>query len=165
MNANARTRAHNTGESIISGVSVGAVFILIGVVFVFAHPGRLWDGIVSFFSNLTLREVPNLIISLPAPSNPAAHAVVYTAAFQFSIGIGVLQIILLALRLAMNSPISRTAETVGNLVYWFGAAYLITLYLGDTTNITQWFTFWSAILVMLGLSLVARALVLLVKRI
>jgi hypothetical protein len=53
---------------------------------------------------------------------------------------------------------------VGTLVYWFGAAYLITIYLSDAPNITQWFMFWAGILIMLGLSFIARAFVLLTKR-
>jgi hypothetical protein len=161
---NAQTRTHKIGESLISAISVGAVLILIGVVFVLAQPSSLWDSIVAFFSNLTVRSVPGTAISLPAPANPAAHAVLYTAAFQFCIGLGILQVMLLALRLMINSPIGKTAETVGNLVYWFGAAYLITIYLSDAPNITQWFMFWAGILIMLGLSLIARAFVLLVKR-
>ncbi len=165
MNVNARTRRHSIGESLISGLSVGAVFTLIGVVFVLAQPSSLWDGIVNFFSHFTLRSVPTLGFSLPAPENPAAHAVFYTAAFQFSIGLGILQIILLMLRLGMRSPIGKTAEVVGNLVFWFGAAYMITTYLGDRPDITQWFMFWAGILIMLGFSLIARALVLLIKRI
>jgi hypothetical protein len=164
LNVNVQARTRKTGESIISAISVGAALILIGVVFVLAQPSSLWDSIVRFFSNLTLRSVPNVGISLPAPANPAVHAVLYTAAFQFAIGLGILQIILLALRLAWHSSIGKTAEVVGNLVYWFGTAYLITTYLGDAPNITQWFMFWAGILIMLGLSLVARAFVLFVKR-
>jgi hypothetical protein len=164
LNVNAQRRKHRTGESLISAISVGAAFILIGVIFL-AQPGSLWDSIVGFFSNITLRSVPNVGISLPAPANPAAHAMLYSAVFQFCIGIGILQIILLALRLVIRSPISKTAENVGNLVYWFGAAYLITIYLNDASNIAQWFMFWAGILLMLGLSLIARALVLLTKRI
>jgi hypothetical protein len=164
LNVNAQTRTHKIGESLISAISVGAVFILIGVVFVLAQPNILWDSIVNFFSNFTLRSVPNVGISLPAPANPATHTVFYTAAFQFCIGLGILQVILLALRLALRSSIGKTAENVGNLVYWFGSAYLITIYLGDFPNITQWFMFWAGILVMLGLSLIARAFVLFAKR-
>ncbi len=143
---------------------MGAVFILIGVVFVLAQPRNLWDSIVTFFSNLTLRQVPGMGISLPAPTSPAAHAVLYTAAFQFCIGLGILQVMLLVLRLITNSSIGKTAETVGNLVYWFGASYLITTYLNNTTTINRWFMFWAGILIMLGLSLIARAFVLLAKR-
>lgn len=144
---------------------MGAAFILIGMVFVFAQPNSLWDSMVKFFSSFTLRSVPGTGIYLPAPANTAVHAVLYTAAFQFCIGLGILQILLLLLRLAIRSPIGKTAETVGNLVYWFGAAYLITVYLSDAPSITQWFMFWAAILIMLGLSFIARAFVLLTKRI
>ena len=164
MNVNAQTRTYKVGESLISVISVGTVFILIGVVFVLAQPSNLWDSIVSFFSSLTMRSVPNMGISMLAPANPAIHTVLYTAAFQFSIGIGILQVILLAVRLALHSSMGKTAETMGNLVYWFGAAYLITVYLGDFPNITEWFMFWAGILIMLGLSLIARAFVLLTKR-
>lgn len=164
MNVNAQTRTHKIGESLISAISVGVVFILIGVVFVLAQPSSLWDSVVTFFNSFTSRSVPGTGISLPAPANPAAHAVLYTAAFQFCIGLGILQVILLALRLMMYSPIGKTAETVGHLVYWFGASYLITTYLNNTTTINRWFMFWAGILIVLGLSLIARAVVLLAKR-
>lgn len=164
MNVSTQTRTHKIGESLISAISVGVVFILIGVVFVLAQPSSLWDSIVTFFSSFTSRSVPGTGISLPAPANPAAHAVLYTAAFQFCIGLGILQVILLALRLMMYSPIRKTAETFGHLIYWFGAAYLITTYLNNTTTINRWFMFWAGILIVLGLSLIARAVVLLAKR-
>ena len=37
LNVNAQTRTHKVGESLISVISVGTVFILIGVVFVLAQ--------------------------------------------------------------------------------------------------------------------------------
>ena len=159
-----QTRIFKSRENLYAAISVGIVFILIGVVFVLAQPSSLWDSIVTFFSNFTLRSVPGTGISLPAPANPAAHAVVYTAAFQFCIGLGILQVILLALRLMTQSPIGKTAETMGHLVYWFGAAYLVTTYLNSTTTISRWFMFWAGILIILGLSLIVRALVLSAKR-
>jgi hypothetical protein len=161
---NAQTRTYKAKEGIYSAISIGAVLILLGIVYALAQPSSLWDSIITFFSNLTTRSVPGTGISLPAPANPAAHAVLYTAAFQFCIGLGILQVILLALRLAMRSPISKTAETVGTLVYWFGASYLITTYLNNTTTINRWFMFWAGILIILGLSFIARAFVLLTKR-
>jgi hypothetical protein len=164
LSVNAQTRTHKMGESLISAISVGAVFILIGIVFVLAQPNSLWDSIVTFCNSFTSRSVPGTGTSLPAPTNPAAHAVLYTAAFQFCIGLGILQVILLALRLMIYSPIRKTAETFGHLVYWFGASYLITTYLNNTTTISRWFMFWAGILVILGLSLIARAVVLLAKK-
>jgi len=163
-NLKAQARTYKAREGIYSAISVGAALILIGIVFALAQPSSLWESIVTFFSSFTLRSVPGMGISLPAPTSPDAHTVLYGAAFQFCIGLGILQVILLALRLMMHSPIGKTAETVGNLVYWFGASYLITTYLNTTTTINRWFMFWAGILIILGLSLIARAFVLLTKR-
>jgi hypothetical protein len=159
-----RRRLRGPGDAIISAVSVGAVFILIGLVFVLALPNNLWDRTITFFSNLTARQVPGIGIFLPAPANPGSHAVFYTAVFQFSLGVAFLQVLTLALRLGLGSQIRRTAETVGNLVFWFGASYLDHVYLNSSTKLTTWFAFWAAILVVLGLSIVARAAVQLAKR-
>lgn len=164
MTLKADMNTQKTRERLFSALSFGSAIVIIGVVFVLAQPNNLWDSIMSFFNNLTFRSLPYNIISLPAPANPGAHAVLYTAAFQFSIGIGVLQVVLLALRLILGSSIDKTAETLGNIVYWFGAAYVVTVFLSGSPNITQYFMFWAGILVMAGLSLVARGLVLLAKR-
>ena len=164
MTSKADINTQKTRERLFSALSFGSAIVIIGVVFVLAQPNNLWDSIMSFFNNLTFRSLPYNIISLPAPANPGTHAVLYTAAFQFSIGIGVLQVVLLALRLILGSSIDKTAETLGNIVYWFGAAYVVTVFLSGSPNITQYFMFWAGILVMAGLSLVARGLVLLTKR-
>jgi hypothetical protein len=151
------------GESIISAISVGTVFILIGTIYVTTLPTSLWDKTVDFLSSLTGSPVPGTSISLPAPASPAAHAVLYSAVFQFCIGIAILQIILLALRLMFKSSVSKTAETAGNLVYWFGASYLVATFLNSSTALTMWFAFWSAILIVIGVSLIARAIVIFTK--
>jgi hypothetical protein len=91
--------------------------------------------------------------------------VLYGAVFQFCLGLGILQVILLALRFLLHSPIGKTAETVGNLVFWLGASYLVITYLNSTTTMSKWFVFWAGILMIVGLSFVARAFVLLAKRI
>lgn len=163
-NLEAQARRYKAREGLYSAISVGFVLILIGIVYALAQPSSLWESIVAFFSNLTTRSVPGTGISLPAPISPAAHTVLYGAAFQFCIGLGILQVIFLALRLTLKSPIGKTAETVGHLVYWFGASYLITTYLNNTTTINRWFMFWAGILIILGLSLIVRAFVLLTKR-
>jgi len=164
VNVSAQMRASKLSEGVISAISVGAFFILIGTIFVLAQPNSLWDSIVNFFSSFTVRSVPGTDIYLPAPSNTAVHGVLYTAAFQFCLGLGVLQILLLMIRLAVRSPLSKTAETVGNLVFWFGAAYLIMLFLNAAPSLTQWFMFWASLLIMLGLSFFARGMVLLPRR-
>jgi hypothetical protein len=159
-----RRRMRGPGESMISAISVGAVFILIGLVYVLALPSSLWDRTIGFFSSLTARQVPGIVITLPAPTNPGGHAVFYTAVFQFSLGLAFLQILVLALRIGFGSRVHRIAETTGNLVFWFGASYLVYTYLNRSTTLNTWLAFWAGILIVLGLSIIARAGVLLSKR-
>jgi hypothetical protein len=142
---------------------VGFVFILIGVIYIASLPQNLVDRVIAFFNSFTFASSVSGVY-LPAPMNPSAHTVLYTAIFQFCIGLGILQIIMVTLRLMWNSPIGKTAETMGHLVFWFGTSYLVATYLNSTANISKWFVFWAGILMILGLSLVARAFVLLVKR-
>ena len=155
-------RPYQYHEGVLSAVSVGAVFILIGLIFVIT-PG-LWDKIVAFLSDFTTRQVPGIGISLPAPAVPAAHAELYAAVSQFSVGLLILEILLVALRLIMHSPTRKLAQEVGNIVFWLGTAYLISTLLNDATTLSIWFGYWAGILMVLGLSLIARALVLLAKR-
>jgi hypothetical protein len=153
-------------EGIISAVAVGAVFILLGLVFVLALPNNLWEDTISFFSNLTVRQVGTSGLYLPAPGNPGANAnvVFYTAVFQFSLGIAFLQVLILALRAGFGSPIRRIAETIGNLIFWFGAAALEHTYLNRSTTTNLWFTFWALILVVVGISIIVRGAILLARR-
>ena len=163
-NLNVRSSAYKAHERLFSAISAGSVLILLGIIFVINLSANLVEAIVDFFGSFTLAQVPTTGIYLPAPVSPASHAVLYGAIFQFCIGLGILQIIFLVLRLMLNSPIGKTAETMGHLVYWFGAAYLVTTYLNSTTTISKWFVFWAGILIILGLSLIARSFVLLAKR-
>jgi hypothetical protein len=159
-----RRHRREPGDAIISAIAVGAVFILIGLVFVLALPNNLWDKIVGFFNNIPTTQVPHTTLTLPAPANPGAHEVLYTALFQFSLGIAALQVVILALRFALHSRIGRIAETMGNLVFWAGAGYLVNAYLNSSTTLTAWFSFWAALLVIVGLSVIARALVRIIAR-
>lgn len=90
---------------------------------------------------------------------------VYTAAWQFSLVWGVFQIIILGLRFAEGSPLSKKAETAGNMVFWLGTAYLIDVSLTSAlltgpTALENWFVFWAAIIVLIGVSLIVRAVIL-----
>jgi hypothetical protein len=163
-NSSAHTPPYKAGEGIFSAISVGAVFILIGLVYVATLPASLWEKVIAFFGSFKVLQVPGIGIYLPAPAVPAAHTMLYNAVFQFCLGLGILQVILLALRFAWHSPIGKTAETVGHLVFWFGASYLIITLLNDATTLETWFIFWAAIPVVLGVSLIARALVLFARR-
>lgn len=159
-----QTRTFLHQESILNAISVGTVFIMLGVVYVLALPVSLWDRVVSFFGSFTSTRFAGTSIFLPVPVNPGGHTVFYAAVFQFCLGIGLLQILVLALRLMWRSPVSRIAETTGNLVFWLGASFLVATFLNASTTPSLWFAFWGALLLVLGFALIARAGVLLLKR-
>ena len=166
MNEHQKTRGdlHKARERLYSAISAGTFLILIGIIYVINLPASLWNAVIDFFSSFNLAQVPTTGIYLPAPISPASHTVLYGALFQFCIGIGILQIIMLVLRFMTRSPISKTAETMGNLVYWFGTAYLAVTFLNSTTTTSRWFVFWAGVLIILGLSFIARSFVLLAKK-
>lgn len=159
--------SHHKGheEHLITAIAVGSVFILIGTVFVLNT--NLFDNIVAFFKNLTTTSFPvgsaTSTIVLPAPANPAAHGIFYTALMQFALGVGILQVLILALRLSMKSPTGKISETVGNMVFWLGAAVIVNLVLAVGT-LESWFQFWGLFIIVIGISLVARAIIYFVKR-
>ncbi len=113
---------------------------------------------------MTLSTIPGTSISLPAPANPAAHQTLYVAAFQFSLAMGFLEIAILGLRVWFRSSVYRKAETIENIVFWLGLGYLIITYLVNMTIPSEWFIFWAGVILMFGLSLIARAFVLLARR-
>lgn len=163
MNENSGAPVHpKWREGIFSSISIGAFFILIGVIFITTN--GLWDKILNFFNNLTFAEFARTGIFLPAPEFPAAHSVLYGAVFNFCVGLIIIQILILMLRLLFDSPLRKTAETAGNLVFWIGASYLAFTYLNLETTLNSWFVFWTGIIIVVGLSWLFRALILLAGR-
>ena len=166
MSETGSTHRRMVGEGLISAVSAGLFFVLVGIIFVINQ--NLWSKIQQFINSFTIARVANTSVNLPVPSSPAAYAAVYSAAFQFALGIGALQILILAMRLTIGSRMRRTAQTVGSLVFWFGTAYALNILAGMKSTLTlsqqrdMWFQFWAVIIILIGLSIIARAAVLLV---
>jgi hypothetical protein len=161
---NLQTLTDKKKESLLTALYIGAVFIIVALVYYVNLSNDIWGSLVNFFTSLTLAPVPATGISLPAPANPAAYMNLYGAVFQFSLAIGILEVVILSLRVALHSSVSRKAETIENIVFWLGASYLITTYLVNMTIPSEWFVFWAGIILIFGLALVARAFVLLAKK-
>ena len=161
-------RSRGFAEGLIAAVSIGGFLVLVGIIF--AINQNLPQKIVDFFNDFTTVQVPNTTVNLPAPFTPAAHTLVYSATFQFALGAAILQILILALRLGIGSRIRRTAGTVGSLIFWFGAAYLLnnlaqmSSTLTQSQQLTSWFQFWSAIIILAGVSLIVRGAIVFVAR-
>ena len=156
------TLTNKKKESLVTALYFGSIFIILALVFVFNS--GIWDRLVDFFSSLTLAQVPGTSISLPAPVFPASHIQLYAAVFQFSIGVGILEIVVLAVRILLRSPLARKAETIENMVFWLGTSYLSSTYLAHITLETEWFVFWAGMILIAGLSLVTRGFILLAGR-
>jgi hypothetical protein len=117
-------------EGLITALAVGGFFIIIGLVLTLT-PG-ITDKATTFFHDLTTvtRSLgSSTTINLPAPAHHAEHLSFYTAVMNFLLGVGILQIVILALRLAVHSRVRRIAETVGNLIFWLGAAVAANVFL------------------------------------
>jgi hypothetical protein len=151
-------------EGLVTAIYVGSVFILVALVYFVNIPNNLWGRMGDFFGSFIFSQVPNTGITLPVPANPAAYSTLYVVAFQFSLGVAIIEILILSLRILVRSPIARKAETIENIVFWFGASYLTITYLVNMTLESEWFAFWSGIILIAGMSLIARAIVLLAAR-
>ena len=148
------------GEWLFTAIAIGFFLLLVGTLFVITP--NLFDNILDFLKDFKLVDVSNTDIVFPAPEFPRIHLTVYQAVGQFSIAVCLFQIVLLALRFFVPSSWSKRSENVGNLVYWGGAAFLIQLFLIEST---QWFVFWSTLIIIVGVSIIARAIVMAVSRI
>lgn len=146
-------------DSYFTAISAGFFFILVGMLFVVTP--NLYDNMIAFFRDFDVVTVPTTEqIRLIAPASPNAHLTVYTAVGQFSLIWGLFQIAILALRFVGGSPLHRKAETVSHAVFWLGTSYLISKYLNETTTLTIWFVFWAMAIMLLGLSMIVRAVIL-----
>jgi len=162
LNRNWGERRH---DGWITALAFGAFLIIVGMLFVLTP--NLWNETSLFFDDITTRPIPyggdSSTISLLAPLHPADHQVVYNALLQFDIAFGVLQLVILGLRVGYSSRTRRIAETLGNAVFWLGAAYLVYVFLLQGT-LESWYQYWAALVILVGVSLIARAIVHFVKR-
>jgi hypothetical protein len=140
------------GESIFAAISIGFFLVLVGAIF--AITPNLFGELIELLKDFKLVDVPNTDIIFPAPEFPVLYSTVYQAARQFSIALAIFQVVILALRFVIPSSWEKRSETVGNLVFWLGTVFLIQSFLLETT---QWFVFWSTIIMLIGVSLIARA--------
>jgi len=145
-------------EGVFGAISAGFFLLLLGGIFV-ATPD-LAEAIRVFSTNFRNIEVaPNLF--LPVPLSP--HPILYTAAEQFCLAYGFFQVIMLVLRLGARSPIDGVARNIQSILFWLGAGLITSRLLIEATGLSvrqEWFAFWSAIIMLAGLSLIIRGIIL-----
>jgi hypothetical protein len=150
-------------EGFITALSIGGFFIILGLVFALT-PGT-WHAADAFFRDLKIINVSTdshiANLNVPAPANPGMHADFYSAVFNFCVGVGILQIVVFALRLIVRSPIRKISDSVGDLIFWFGGAFSFNAFLLAGTLKGFW-QFWAALLMIIGISLIVRGIIYLV---
>lgn len=167
MNKDSREYVHGHYEGLLSAVSAGFFLILVGTLFI-TTPSLL-DKVVTFLSHFHVVQVGSTNMYVPAPEHLGDHLNVYLAAREFSLVWGVFLIAMLGARFLLGSSLRRKAQNVGDIVFWLGATYLIQIFLVAPTqtfsiNVTQWFEFWAAVIMVIGISLIARAIFLAAAR-
>ncbi len=129
--------------------------ILVGTLFVI-NPD-LPNKLIDFFNNFELKQISNFNVYLPAPKDPGTFLFVYRIVEQFCLIWAVFLVAMLGARFILGSSAQRKADGLGDVVFWFGAAYLVQTWL---LNVTKWFEFWALIIVLIGASMVVRGLLL-----
>ena len=178
LNQGSREYAHRHYEGVLSAISMGFFLILVGSMFV-ATPNLAHD-VGTFLNHFKVVAVENTNISVPAPQYNANISVyqalqnVFLAAREFSLVWGVFLIAMLGARFLLGSPLRRKAENVGDIVFWLGATYLVQTLLviptqtspiiSDSNLAATWFKFWAAVIMFIGVSLIARAVFLAAAR-
>ncbi len=128
-------------------------FILLFALFFIIVPNYSIE-VSDFFNDIKMQKViPNVLF--PAPKTH--HPIVYETVMRFCIIFGLFQFFVLALRFYDRSHVSKVAETISNIVIWFGAAYMFNLLLSESPSF--WFPFIGGIIAVFGASIIARSLV------
>lgn len=156
---NIKTKSRSNNEGFFTAITLGFILLLIGVIFIITP--NLFDEIVGLIKDFSIVNVPNTGISFIGPENPLAHTIVYEAFLKFSIALAVFQFMILGLRFVTPSSWGKRSEAIGNFVSTAGSVYLAQLFLIENT---QWFVFWSAIIIVIGVSFIARAAVMAISR-
>jgi len=156
--------SHRHREGLLSAVSAGFFLVLAGMLF--ATTPDLFQEFIDFFNGgFPWVRIPNTDIWLFAPTNPGGYTVIYQAVQQFCLIWGIFLVAMLVARFVIHSPSRRKAENVGDMFFWLGAAYVVqTMLLDKRPTYTEWFAFWAEILMLLGVSLIARAIFLAATR-
>jgi len=137
----------------LTAVSFGVFLVLAGILFIL-YP--LAEEFRAFFSDLTLTPLFDHVY-YPAPISP--HPLFYHILRNFSAvwatWLGLVTVIQLAIR---DRP-RRVAHTFGDCIFWIGAAILLDKI---ALGFLSFGSFISLMIVVTGLSLIARALTVMV---
>lgn len=143
--------SYDRRENWIGLLSFGFFIMLFAMFFVIVP--NYYTEVLDFFKDFKLQEVASNLY-LPAPVHH--HPVVYDTVMRFCIVFGLFQFFVLTLRFYFKSSLSKVAETISNIVLWLGAAYMFLLLSIKPQDF--WFPFFGGIIAVIGFSIIARSL-------
>jgi hypothetical protein len=156
-------------EALLGAISAGFFFVLIGALFI-SNP-NFFSNVVTFLSNWQTVHLRSTNISIPVPEHLGDNIAldVYLAARNFSLVWGIFLGVMLGSRFILDSPTRRKVQNVGGIVFWLGAAFVIQILLVEKTqamtiNVSAWLAFWAAVIMLIGVSLIVRAIFLVAAR-
>lgn len=129
-------------------------FLVLAGVFLVAYP--LAEETRAFLADLKPTPILNHVY-YPAPSSP--HPVFYHILRNFSIIWSIWLGLSTVIQLAIKERPRRVAHTSGDCVFWVGAAYLLEII---SAGVLSFGSFLALLIVAAGLSLIIRALALLI---
>jgi len=135
-------------------ISFGAFLILLSV-FYLANPS-LTSEARAFIRDFRPVEISQNFWWLQPSSN---HPILYSAAQQFCYSFSIVQIAILGLEIVKRSSIRGKARTFSDVIFWLGAGYAFRMLSSGTLT---WIPFLGVMIVLIGISIVARSTVLLI---
>lgn len=160
MNQNFQQHQTRHRDTLIIVISIGLSLILLGTIYITTP--SLSYSLQTFLdpNSWTISNIPNTNVFIPLPATPSTYLAVYLAALEFCLVWGLFQIFVLFFRFIIRSKPYRMGRTISRVVFWLGTSYLIYTYLNSTTTIVTWSVFWTALIILIGITFIIRAVVL-----
>jgi hypothetical protein len=135
-------------------IAFGAFLILLAV-FYLTNPS-LSSEARAFIRDFRPVEISQNFWWLEPSSN---HPILYSAAEQFCYLFGFVQVAILGLKIAKRSSVREKARTFSDIIFWLGAGYVFGML---SSGALAWIAFLGVLIVLAGVSIVARSTVLLI---
>ena len=135
----------------IDVISFGFFIVMVGVIWVIT-PNFL-DEVTSFVKDFRFEDVTGNMF-FPAPVSN--HLVLYTAIMQLCLVVGLLQIIILALRFIFQEALEKKAGTISSMTFFFSVAFFLNMLASGSIG---WFGFIAGLIISVGLTIIASSVV------
>jgi hypothetical protein len=141
------------GTNWLGLLSFGLFLMLLGTIWT-ATPNLTED--VRTFVDPKNWHLKNVTENIAFPEPKDSHPILYTAAMQFCLIFGVLQIVILVLRFAFHGSLNRKAETVSGVAFWFSFGCFLYMLVSESI---PWFGLIGGIIISAGLALLTSSVV------